>query len=190
MSKTRRNIFFILVPSIIMLVVGVFYFSNFLSRAYSPPNVVVTKNEIISSGGFMDPVSIEKLKVDAVGESKRPTKYTIEYIATCHIKQKDGELPVALDEIILNVPGRYSWSEENVHISIVHPEGVSKRIDTVRRSILSMGHQNFSICPIKFEKGNWYFINFGDPIFIGVYVYIDQAGTLYQYAAYSGKPHI
>ena len=49
-----------------------------------------------------------------------------------------------------------------------------------------MGRQKFDTCPIKFEKGNWYFINFLDPSIIGIYVYIDEAGNLKQYTTYSG----
>ena len=185
MTKRTKTIIFILVISIFLLAFGVYYLGNFILKAYSPPEIIVTKNEIISSGGFMDPITIEKLKVDSFGKGERPAKYTIEYITTCSIKQKDGEPPVALREVKLNEPGRYSWSEENVYISIVHPEGISKRIDSAQRLILSMGHQNFSICPLKFEKENWYFINFQDPIFIGVYIYVDKTGTIHQHAAYS-----
>jgi len=129
----------------------------------------------------MDPLTIERLKVDSIGKENRPTKYTIEYVTTCSIKQKDGQAPVALKEVKLNEPGNYSWSEENVHISVVHPDGISKRIDSAQRVILSMGRENFDICPLNFEKETWYFINFQDPVFIGVYVYVDKMDTLHQY---------
>jgi hypothetical protein len=135
----------------------------------------------------MQPVTIERLKVDSFGKDKRPTKYIIEYLTTCTIKQKDREPPVSLNEVKLNEPGRYSWSEENVRISIVHPDGPSNRIDSAQRSIMSRGNQNFSICPLKFEKENWYFINFQDPVFIGVYVNIDETDSLHQYAVYGKK---
>ena len=102
------------------------------------------------------------------------------------IRQKDGESPVALKEIKLDEPGRYSWTEENVHISIFHANKPSKRIDSTNRLILSMGHQILDTCPLTFENGNWYFINFQDPVFIGVYVYVDKTGVLQQYPVYSG----
>ena len=170
----------------LLLAFGAYYFGHFFSDRYLPPNIIVTKNEIISSGGFMNPITIEKLKVVTFGKEKRPTKYTIEYITTCFIKQRDGEPPVALKEIKLNESGRYIWSEENVHISIVHPEGFSKRIDSTQRLILSSGSQKFDICPLKFENGNWYFLNFQDPVLIGVYIYVDETGIIHQYAAYGG----
>jgi len=133
----------------------------------------------------MNPITIEKLKVDSSGKEKRPVKYTIEYATTCTIKQKEGEQPVSLKEIKFNEPGRYSWSEENVNISIEHPDGFSKRIYLIEKPISSAELLKFATCPLKFEKGNWYFINFFDPFFIGVYIYVDKAGALWQYNVYS-----
>jgi hypothetical protein len=170
----------------LLLAFGAYYFGHFFSDRYLPPNIIVTKNEIISSGGFMNPITIEKLKVVTFGKEKRPTKYTIEYVTTCTIKQKDGEPPVALKEIKLNEPGRYSWTEENVDISISHPEGLSKRIDSTQRLILSTGHELFDTCPLKFENDNWYFVNFQDPVITGIYVYADNNGVIHQYVALSG----
>ncbi len=185
MTGRSKKIVFISVLSILLIVFGVRYFVDLFSNRYLPPTILVTKNEISSSGGFMNPITIEKLKVDSFGKEKRPTKYTVEYVTTCSIKQKDGEQPVALNEVRLNEPGRYSWSEEKANVSIFHPEGFSNRIDTAQRIILSKGQQKYSICPLKFENENWYFINFQDPIFIGVYVCVDKTGTIHQYAAYS-----
>lgn len=109
MTKTVVIIFIIL-SFIALLAFGIYYFGKPFLRSYSPPDITVSKNTITSSGGFMDPVTIEKLKVDSFGKEKRPTKYTIEYVATCSIKQKEGAQPVALNEIKLNEPGRYTWT--------------------------------------------------------------------------------
>src|SRR5258705_1487073 len=185
MTKGRKNVVFVLLGSILLLVFGGDYLVRFFSSRYLPPRIIVSKNKISSSGGFMNPITIEKLRVDSFGKEEQPTKYTIEYVTTCSISQKDGEPGIALNEVKLNEPGSYSWSGENVHISIVHPEGISRRIDSAQGLILSKAFQNISICPLKFENENWYFINFQDPVFIGVYVYIDKMGTIHQYGAYS-----
>jgi len=124
--------------------------------------------------------------VDSLGKEERPTKYIIEYIATCFIEQADGEYTVALNEIKFNEPGRYHWTEDTVNISVFHPDGASKRTESIQRSGLISGHPQFNICPLKFRNDNWYFINFQDPLFIGVYVYIDKTGLVHQYDAYSG----
>src|SRR5262245_15647011 len=140
---TRRTIskISLVIASISLLLFGVYYFGNHLLNRYSPPSVIITKNEIISSGGFIDPVTIEKLKVDSFGQGTRPSKYTIEYIATCTIEQKDVEAPVALTEIKLNESGRYHWTGDTVNIPIFHGEASSKRIDSIQGPILAKRHR-------------------------------------------------
>jgi len=101
MTKRAAGIIFISLSLIALIAFGIYHFGNYFLISYAPPDVTVTKNEIISTGGFMEPVTIEKLKVDSLGKEKRPTKYTIQYVTTCSIKQKDGEPPVALKEIKL-----------------------------------------------------------------------------------------
>ena len=145
MTRKATNTVFILVTFILLLAFGAYRFGHLFSDRYLPPKIIITKNEIISPGGFMNPVTIEKLRVQTFSKEKRPIKYTIEYITTCSLKQVEGEPPVALKEIKLYESGRYIWSEENVHISIVHPEGFSKRIDSTQRLILSSGPQNFDL---------------------------------------------
>jgi hypothetical protein len=186
MTKGTKSTIIIVVISLLIIVFGVLYFKKSIFNRYSPPEITVTKNEITSSGGFSEPVAIERLKVDSFGKEKRPAKYTIEYVATCVIKQKDSEAPTALKTIQLNEAGTYNWSGQNARISIIHPDGFSKRINSAQTSI-SMGQPTFAICPLKFESGNWYFVNFQDPVFIGVYVYVDTSGVLQQYAAYSDR---
>jgi len=191
-SMTKGTVRIILISLTVMtlLLVSVYYLGNQFVRSYAPPNITITKNEIISSGGFMDPVTIEQIKVDSIGKEKRPTKYIIEYVTTCTIQQKEGEPPVALKEIKLKEPGPYSWTAENTHIPIAHPEGLSKRINPSQKLILSTGQDKFDTCPLEFKNDSWYFINFQDPVFIGVYVYIDKTGMIHQYASYSGKAPI
>ena len=187
MTKGSTRILVILVTFIVVVAFAVYHFGHFFSERYLPPKVTVTKNEIIGSGGFMNSITIEKLKVDSFGKDKRPTNYTIEYLTTCFIKQKDGEPPVALKEIKLDESGRYIWSEEIAHISVAHAEGSSKRITSTQRIIVRAGLRKFDICPVKFENGNWYFLDFQDPVFIGIYLYVDENGTIHQYDAYSGE---
>jgi len=185
MTTRTRNILFILLTIVLIAGGGIYFLLNFF-RSFAPDDIAITKSEIRSSNGFINPITIEKLKVDSLGKDQRPIKYTIDYITTFGIKQKDDEPPVGLKQIKLNESGRYSWSEENVNISIVHDDGYSKRISSVERLILSMGNQNFETCPLKFEEETWYFINFLDPQVVGVYIYIDKVGVLHKYAAYSG----
>jgi len=187
MTKGTRNVIAISLAFLLFLALGGYYLGNIFGRAYTPPDINVSLNEISSSGGFMDPITIEKLKVDSIGKEQRPVKYVIEYVATCTINQKQGEPPVALDQVEFNEAGRYSWSEEKVNISIFHSDGFTNRIGSPQRAISSGDNQKYPICPLKFEKGNWYFINFHDPVFIGVYVFIDNAGLFKRVDTYSGE---
>jgi hypothetical protein len=187
MTRESKNILLIFVIIICFIVYGVLNFGSFFINSYSPPQITVKKNAISMQGGFMNPVTIEKLKVDSLGKDKRPTKYTTEYITTCFIKQIDTKTPIALNEIKFNQIGRYSWSEKNVTVFIKHPDGLSKRIFGSEQPVLDKPNQALNICPLKFENKNWYFIDFQDPIFIGVYIYVDQDGKIHQYATYSGK---
>jgi hypothetical protein len=154
--------------------------------AFAPDKITITKKEIHSSLGFINPITIERVKVDSIGEEKRPVKYTIEYLTTCSIKQQGEKPPVALKEIRLYEPGRYNWSEQNVNIPILHTDLERSRLDSLQDIIWSTSSEGFDICPMKFEPGKWYFVTFLDPQIVGVYIFIDEKGYLKQYNSYSG----
>ena len=191
MPARQRNIliFFVL----LLVGGGVYLISNLFTTfskkalsAFAPDEITIFESEIVSSRGFINPVTIEKLKVDSIGKDQRPVKYVIEYLVTCAIKQRDGEPPVPLKKIELGKPGRYYWSEEKVSIPITHIELARKRMDSIQGIIWSTGTQYFDICPIKFESGNWYFVTFLDPQIVGAYIFIGKNGKLQQYMTYSG----
>jgi hypothetical protein len=187
MSRKKIGILIIAVAAISLIAFGVYHFGDRLFNRYSPPAITVDKTKISSLGGFSDPIIIEKLKIDSLGKEKRPVNYVIEYIATCIIKQQVAEKFVALNEISLTQPGRYTWTGDTADIVIFHSDGQRKRIDSTLRSTDGAAHQEFNICPLKLENDNWYFINFRDPVVIGVYVYIDKTGVVHQYEAFSGN---
>ena len=181
-----NKIILITLLTLALLISGAVYFVyNFLS-ALKPAKITITKTEIRSSRGFINPITIEKIKIDSIGENQRPVKYTINYVTTCAIKQQSNRPPVALNKINLNKSGRYSWSEEDVSISVVHDDGLSQRESSFQGITWSNESKSYNICPIKFDKKNWYFINFQDPQIVGIYIYIDNAGELHQYTTYTG----
>ncbi|HMK25656.1 MAG TPA: hypothetical protein VK483_06470 [Chitinophagaceae bacterium] len=183
---TRRSKYLFIIFIIILIIAGAFYFITNFFRAFAPDNITISKTEIKSSNGFINPITIEKLRVDSIGEEHRPAKYTIVYLATCAIKQSEGKPPVPLKSIKLTHTGRYSWSEENVSIPMLHTELSRTRLDSSQGIIWSIGSQRFDICPIKFEPTNWYFVTFLDPQIVGIYIYIDDKGSIHKFAAYSG----
>jgi hypothetical protein len=186
MRKRTRNIIIIVSLTLILLAAGVIYFLYTFFSAFAPNDITVTKTEIRSSYGFVNSITIERLKVDSFGAQQRPAKYTIEYFTTCSIKQEAGKPPIELKKVKLNESGRYSWSEEKVNIPIVHRDGYSPRHNESQRILLSTGKKGFDICPLKFEKETWYFIHFLDPQIVGIYLYIDKNDNLKQYPTYSG----
>ena len=187
MARKRSTILLTLLL-IGLLVFGILYFVRSFFASFAPAEIEITKTEISSPEGFVNPVTIEKLRVDSLGKDHRPVKYSVEYLTTCSIKQEDGKSPVPLNTIKFDEAGRYSWSEEKIHIPIVHNDGYSlrRRMDSIQSIIWSVGSKRLDICPLRFEKKSWYFLNFLNPQVVGIYVYIDSGGTLKQYPAYSG----
>ena len=186
MTDRARNT--LIITSLILLgfICGTIYLAKNFFSSFAPDKISITKNEITSSLGFINPITIEKLKVDSIGKEQRPVKYVIEYLTTCSIKQVARRPPVPLKQINLTESGRYSWSEENVNIPITHTELSRTRMDSVKGIIWSEGRQMLDVCPIKFESGNWYFVTFLDPQIVGIYIYVDDKGGLRQYMTYSG----
>jgi len=165
---------------------GTVYLVKSFFSSFAADKISITKTEIISSRGFINPITIEKLRVDSIGKEQRPVKYVIEYLTTCSIKQVDGKPPVPLKKIKLDESGRYSWTEEKVNIPITHTELSRARMDSIQGIIWSNGRQTMDTCPIKFESGKWYFVTFLDPQIAGIYIYIDDKGDIRQYMVYSG----
>ena len=161
MTKKTSTILLIFLAVGLLAIVGLYFVRSFFA-SFAPDEIIVTKTEISSSDGFVNPITIEKIKVDSLGKEQRPVKYSIEYLTTCSIKQEGGKPPVPLEVIKLNEAGRYSWSEEKVNIPIVHPDGYSSRsrMDSMQGIIWSMDSKQLDTCPFKFRNGDWYFVNF------------------------------
>ena len=190
MTARSRNIFISIILLIscgcIFLFISLFnYFTKKNLTDLGSDKIVISEKTIISSHGFINPVTIEKLKIDSIGPEQRPVKYEIVYIATCAIKQANRIPPVTLKKIALDKPGEYSWSEEKVNIPIYHMGLLRKRMDTVQSIIWANGTQRFDTCPIKFEPGNWYFVTFLDPEIVGVYIFVENDGSFRQFMTYS-----
>lgn len=189
MSKTARNILVVILLLIAGVIAGGMYLSEKFFSAFAPDKITITETEILSSNGFINPITIEKIKVDSFDEEQTPVKYTIDHVATCDVKQEPGKPPVALKKIKLNEPGRYTWTEQSVNIPIIHKghQGrLRERLDSVQTIIWSMGKEKSDICPMKFERDQWYFITFHDPQIVGAFVFIDNKGNLRQHMKYTG----
>ncbi len=187
MPKQVKIILVVLLLLSLISIGGVYFLHRFLT-AFGPDKIEISSTQIKSSDGFINPVTIEKLKVDSIGKESRPVKYTTEHLVTCHFMHGTTQPLKSIKIIKLKDAGRYYWSEEKADIPIFHPDGYSRRNrqDSLQGIIWSTGEIKFDICPLVFENGNWYFVNVLDPQIVGIYFYVDSSGKIKQYPTYTG----
>jgi hypothetical protein len=163
----------------------ILYFLYSFFSAFSPTKVSISESSISSSVSLINPIYIERIRVDSIGEQGYPVRYQIEYITVCSITQVGGKPPKGVREISLKSPGRYTWKEGIVNSPALH-EGIHRSVsDTIYNTIWSES-TNLNVCPLTFERNNWYFIKFGDPTLVGTYIHLDNDGKMHQFNVYSG----
>ncbi|RPD38987.1 hypothetical protein [Chitinophaga barathri] len=173
--------------SVIALVIagGLYFFHSFFS-AFAPPEIKITKNCISTNRDFINGVSIEKIQVDLIGDKNHPVKYTVIYTTSCNIHHPIGRPPDPPNRIEFDKPGNYSWDEDTVKVRYIH-DGLSRAsLDTTNELWWLNKFGDHAICPIKFEREQWYFITMGDPQVTGIFFYIDKSGEEHQYFLHSG----
>lgn len=184
---TKKNKIAAIKFSLIALVIigGLYFLYSFFS-AFAPPEIKITKAYISTNRGFINGISIEKIHVDLIGEKNYPVKYTVIYTTSCNIHHPEGRPPDPPDRIEFHKPGKYSWDEDTVKVSYVH-DGLSRTpLDTTNRLWWLSKFGRHAVCPIKFERGQWYFITMGNPQVTGIFFYIGKSGEEYQYFLESG----
>jgi len=185
MTKGAKLIATILAVILLFFFGGLFFIYFFFS-AFAPPKVVITENYISTNRDFINGVTIEKIKVDSVGNKNYPVKYSVTYWTSCGIDHPKGRPPNPPDKIYFKEEGKYWWTEGKVNISFIH-EGLGRHTsDSTNRLLMSIGDKRFKTCPMEFEKEQWYFITIGDPQVTGIFFYIDNRGKKYQYFLPSG----
>lgn len=173
--------------SIIVLAIagGLFLLYSFLG-ALRPPTVTITQNQISTNRDFINGVTIEKIHVDSIGSEGYPIKYTTFYTTSCNIHHPTNKPPNPPNKIEFYKSGKYSWDEDTVKIRFIH-EGLSRKLlDTISKTWWLNKFGNRPICPIKFEKEQWYFFIVGDPRVTGIFFYIDKDNKEHQYYLESG----
>jgi hypothetical protein len=182
--RPAKIIIIILSVLLLFAAAGLYFAYSFFS-AFAPAKVTITENYISTNRNFINGVTIEKIKVDSMGD-EHPIKYTVTYLATCNIDHPQDRPPNPPDKIYFNKEGKYWWTEENVSIPFVH-EGLSRHTtDSTQRLLGSMGTQRFATCPLRFQREQWYFFTLGDPQIVGIFFYIDKDGQLHQYTKETG----
>lgn len=174
----------ILLTLTVLLVTGLAVSCYFVS-AFAPPKITVTKDQITTNGTFTNGVSIEKIRVDSIGPKGYPVQYTTVYTTQCKLQQT-GSKPLNLKKIAFAKPGSYTWAEDTVAVRYRHTGLSRKPLDSISKTwwLQKFGHH--PVCPISFEKGQWYFITGIDPQVTGIFFYIEPDGNEKQFYLESG----
>jgi hypothetical protein len=182
----RTKIIITISSALLLLVVGVLLFFYFYLNAFAPPQVTITKDHISANIGFVNGVTIEKILVDSIGVKGYPIKYTTIYTTSCNIKNPINKPQNPLNKIEFNKPGKYSWDEDTVKVRYIHNDLSREPLDSISNLWWLNKFGNNPVCPIKFEKEQWYFIIISDPRVTGIFFYMDKSGKEYEYLLQSG----
>jgi hypothetical protein len=107
MSRTSKLIL-IIGSAIILVIIGGLYFLKTFFSAFAPPKVTVTKDFISTNRDFINGVTIEKIRVDSMGDTNYPVKYTVLYSTSCNIHHPTDKPP--------NSPSKIEFaSQANIH---------------------------------------------------------------------------
>jgi hypothetical protein len=185
MTKNAK-IAIIVLAAIFLILISCYFLLTFFFSSFAPPKLVITSNYISTDRDFINGVTIEKLVADSIGPEGYPTKYTTYYTTSCLIKHPAGKPPNPPNRIEFNKPGKYSWTEDTVHIKYIHLGLTRKSLDSTERLWWLNEFGEHSVCPLKFEREQWYFITIKDPKVTGLFFYIDKKGIEHQYFLASG----
>ncbi len=177
------KVILILAAFFLIIAIGALYYFNKFLKALAPPEITITQEYISTNYSFINGVIIEKLTVDSMGNEDYPVKYVVTYRTRCSIVRPVDKSP---KKIKFKEEGRYTWNEENVNIPFTHEGMERESTDSAKRVPLIFGEQQFATCPIKFERGQWYFFIIGDPRTTGIFFRIDENGKEHQYYIESG----
>lgn len=185
MTKRKKTII-IISSTIVLIAIGFLFFLRAFVGSFAPPKITISKNFIKTNRSFINGVSIEKLDVDSMGAEGYPLKYTSYYSTSCRIHHPANKPPDPPDKIEFSKPGKYSWDEDTIPVRYVH-QGLSRQaLDTASQLWWLNKFGKHPVCPISFEKQQWYFITISDPQVTGIFFYIDSSGKEHQYFLPSG----
>lgn len=183
---TRKKIVIIVSSIMIFLVVGGLFLVNQVVSAWGPPKIKITTEYISTNRDFINGLTIEKIRVDSMGQNGTPAKYTVFYWTTCMIDLPEGQPPHPPDKIYFNKKGKYGWTQENVELKYIHRGLRRESLDNNNRIQVSIGNKTYATCPMEFQREQWYFIRTYDPSVTGIFFFIDKDGVENQLLVASG----
>jgi hypothetical protein len=184
MIKRIKTVVVILTAILLVSLGGLISCVNF--SAFAPPKLTMTKDYISTNRDFINGVTIEKIRVDSIGDTGYPIKYTTVYTTSCNIHHPTNRPPEPPSKIEFNKPGKYSWDEDTVNVRYIHSGLSRESLDSTNKLWWLNKFGNYPVCPLKFEKEQWYFITIGDAQVTGIFFYIDKLNKEHQYFLPSG----
>ncbi|MEG9329230.1 hypothetical protein V6B16_14920 [Salinimicrobium catena] len=183
---TWKKIFIIISAIVIVLIGGGLYFLNQFLNALAPPKIEITKEYISTDRDFVNGVTIEKILVDSLGAKGYPVKYTTFYTTSCNIQHPKNRPTDPPSKIEFYKPGKYSWDEDTVKVDHIH-NGLSRESVSSSDKLWWLNkYGKLPVCPLKFERNQWYYFTIGDPKVTGIFFFIDKEGREHQYFLASG----
>mgnify|MGYP006433956111 CR=1 FL=1 len=176
----------IFISVIFILIAGGVYFMKSFFSAFAPPKIELTKNYISTNRDFVNGVTIEKILVDSIGSKGYPVKYTTTYSTSCNIKHPKNKPPVPPSIIEFKKPGKYSWDEDTIRVNHIHKNLTRKSKSNSKKLRWLNKFGKYDVCPLKFERNQWYFIMISDPQITGIFLFIDEYRNEKKINVYSG----
>ena len=183
-KQSKRTI--LILSILVVTIIGGIYFAKSFFNAFAPPDLTITKDYIVTNRDFVNGVTIEKIKVDSIGDKGYPIKYTTLYTTSCNIEHPTNKPPDPPSKIDFFKPGKYWWNEDTIKIRYVHTGLTRQPLDSISKTWWLNQHGKLSTCPLKLEKEQWYFITIGDPQVTGLFFYIDKNDEEHQHFLASG----
>jgi hypothetical protein len=181
-----RKVALIILFVILLIFSGGVYFIYGYFKAFAPTDVAITEKYISSNHGFINGVTIEKIRVDSIGAKGYPVKYATIYTTSCNIHYPANKPPDPPNRIEFNEPGNYSWNEDTVSVRYIQTGLSRQSLESTNRLWWLNKFGNYPVCPIRFDKEQWYFITIGDPQVTGIFFYINKSGEENHYFLPSG----
>lgn len=170
---------------IVMIGSGLYLVRQFFS-ALALPEIEITKEYISTNQNFVNGVTIEKIRVDSIGEKGYPVKYTTIYTTSCNIHNSSVKSQGPVSKIEFNQQGKCIWKEDTVKVDHIH-KGLSRQSVSSSEELWWLNrYGNHSVCPLTFEPEQWYYFILDDRRITGIFFYIDQIGKEHTYFLTSG----
>ena len=166
----------------ILIVAGCNYFGALAIAKSATCKVTINENSVKSSCDLINGVFFEKLNVTKSDSSGIPTEYFVTQRFGLFNPGVEGVQKYWPDKIYFSKPnGHYKWRADTVNIKFERMDRNRQMLpidssnnDEGMYGFLIFSNKSFDICPIKFSKNSWYYVEVFDPGISSLYLYVDN----------------